>query len=74
MAATGDWDLVCFGHSHKLSIEQIENINGSLTHLVNPGTIGGVGSAPATYVMADLDSMTFEQREVSKLIERDAGY
>jgi putative phosphoesterase len=74
MAATGDWDLVCCGHSHKLSIEQIENINGKITHVINPGTIGGVGNKPATYVIAELEGMTFEQREVSKLVERQASY
>jgi hypothetical protein len=41
--------------------------------VVNPGTIGGVGQAPATWVLADLDSMTFERREVPKSLEyRDA--
>jgi putative phosphoesterase len=74
MAATGDWDLVCCGHSHKLRVEQIENIKGSITYLVNPGTIGGVGKSAATYILADLDNMTFEKREVSKLIEREAEY
>ncbi|MET0089630.1 MAG: YfcE family phosphodiesterase [Candidatus Thiodiazotropha sp.] len=74
MAATGDWDLVCCGHSHKLGFEQLQNIRGGMTHLVNPGTIGGVGKAKATYVLADLESMTFEAREVSKRIEHEAGY
>ena len=74
MAATGDWDLVCCGHSHKLGFEQLANIRGGLTHLVNPGTIGGVGKSPATFVLADLETMTFEAREVSKQIEREAGY
>ncbi|MBT2970232.1 MAG: YfcE family phosphodiesterase [Candidatus Thiodiazotropha sp. (ex Ctena orbiculata)] len=74
MAATGDWDLVCCGHSHKLKVEKLENIKGSFTYLVNPGTIGGVGRSPATYIVADLDSMSFESREISKQIERDAGY
>jgi putative phosphoesterase len=74
MATTGDWDMVCCGHSHKLKVEQLVNIKGGITHLVNPGTIGGVGRSPATYVMADLEQMTFESREVSKQIERDAGF
>ncbi|MBT3028965.1 MAG: YfcE family phosphodiesterase [Candidatus Thiodiazotropha sp. (ex Ctena orbiculata)] len=74
MAAIGDWDLVCCGHSHKLKVEKLENIKGSFTYLVNPGTIGGVGRSPATYIVADLDSMSFESREISKQIERDAGY
>jgi predicted phosphodiesterase len=66
--------MVCCGHSHKLKVEQLVNIKGGITHLVNPGTIGGVGRSPATYVMADLEQMTFESREVSKQIERDAGF
>ncbi|MCU7920974.1 MAG: metallophosphatase family protein [Candidatus Thiodiazotropha sp. (ex Dulcina madagascariensis)] len=74
MAATGDWDLVCCGHSHKLQFEQLTNIKGGVTHLVNPGTIGGVGKAPATYVIADLKDMIFEARKISKQIEREAGY
>ena len=72
LATTGDWDLVCCGHSHKVHIETVHNIQGGTTCLVNPGTVGGVGRAPATYVMADLENMTFETREVSKLIELEA--
>ena len=73
MAATGDWDLVCCGHSHKAEILEQKNCAGGITHVVNPGTIGGVGQAPATWVLADLDSMTFEPREVPKSLEyRDA--
>jgi hypothetical protein len=72
LATTGDWDLVCCGHTHKVLIETVNNIKGGTTYLVNPGTIGGVGRAPATYVMADLENMTFETRELSKLIEREA--
>lgn len=74
MAATGDWDLVCCGHSHKPRIEELDNIKGGKTPLVNPGTIGGVGRAPATYLLADLDTMQFEPREVDKALEREAGY
>ncbi len=74
MAATGDWDLVCCGHSHKATIDTVQNLKGSVTHLVNPGTVGGVGRAPATFVMADLERMSFETLEISKSIEREAGY
>jgi len=74
MAATGDWDLVCCGHSHKYKVEELANIKGGRTPLVNPGTIGGVGRSPATYVMADLESMTFELREIDKSIEREAAF
>ncbi len=74
MATTGDWDLVCCGHSHKVSIETVANLKGGHTHLVNPGTIGGVGRKPATYLIADLSDMSFQTREISKQIEREAGY
>ncbi len=63
MATTGDWDLVCCGHEHKTSIDQVQNIKGGSTYLVNPGTVGGI-DAPATYMMANLDEMTFEVCEV----------
>ncbi|MBL3590345.1 MAG: YfcE family phosphodiesterase [endosymbiont of Escarpia spicata] len=71
MAATGNWDLVCCGHSHKVKFEDLPNIKGGKTLLVNPGTIGGVGKSAATYVMADLESMQFEVREISKKIEHE---
>ncbi|MCP3666428.1 MAG: metallophosphoesterase family protein [Gammaproteobacteria bacterium] len=69
MAATGKWDLVCCGHSHETSLEDLPNIKGGITPLVNPGTIGGVGSSPATYVMADLETMAFNVCEIPKSIE-----
>ena len=63
MATTGDWDLVCCGHDHKVDIRTIRNIKGGDTHLVNPGTVGGI-KAPATWVLGDLDTMTFTVNEV----------
>ncbi len=69
MAATGDWDLVCCGHSHKTAQQCIPNIRGGETLLLNPGTIGGVGRARATYMMGDLDTMQFEIHEVDKALE-----
>lgn len=58
MAATGDWDLVCCGHTHKADIRQLPNLKGGTTLLVNPGTVGGVGGVPATYILVDLDTLT----------------
>ncbi len=63
MAITGDWDLVCCGHSHEAQIERLLNIRGGTTVLVNPGTVGGVGAAP-TYVLGDLSTMEFTLHEV----------
>ena len=34
---------------------------------------GVVGKAPATWVFADLDKMTFDQREVPKSLEYGEG-
>lgn len=58
MAATGDWDLVCCGHSHKVDIRHLPNLKGGTTLLVNPGTVGGVGGVPATYILAELDTLS----------------
>ena len=64
MATTGDWDMVCCGHDHKADIRAIENMSGNTTLLVNPGTVGGI-KAPATWVLGDLDTMSFRIHEVS---------
>ena len=59
MACTGNWDLVCCGHSHTAGIEQVANVRGGRTWLVNPGTVAGL-SAPATWALGDLAQMRFE--------------
>lgn len=59
MACTGDWDLVCCGHSHTADVEQVANIKGGKTCLVNPGTVAGL-AAPATWALGDLAAMRFD--------------
>ena len=59
LACTGEWDLVCCGHSHKLDVRQVANVKGGKSWLVNPGTVAGL-AAPATWVLADLAAMRFE--------------
>ena len=59
LSTTGDWDLVCCGHDHKVEISQVANIKQTTTILINPGTVGGVGADP-TYVIGDLNTMEFE--------------
>ncbi len=71
MAATGDWDLICCGHSHKVQIERLPHLKGGEAVLINPGTIGGVGKSEATWILGDLESMEFELHTVSKSIEFD---
>lgn len=58
MCTTGEWDIVCCGHDHKSEINRIDNIKGTQTLFINPGTVGGVGAQP-TYIMGDLETMEF---------------
>ena len=59
MACTGNWDLVCCGHSHQAEARQVPNVKGGSTWLANPGTVAGL-AAPATWILADLATMSFE--------------
>lgn len=61
MACTGDWDLVCCGHSHEAGIQQVKNVKGGSTWLVNPGTVAGL-AAPRTWTFGDLAAMRFDMR------------
>jgi len=64
MACTGDWDLVCCGHSHNAGVERIANVKGGATWLVNPGTVAGL-AAPATWALGDLAAMRFETHSLA---------
>jgi putative phosphoesterase len=59
MACTGDWDLVCCGHSHEAEARQVATVKGTQAWLVNPGTVAGL-SAPATWTLGDLAALRFE--------------
>jgi len=63
MACTGDWALVCCGHSHRAEARKVAGVNGNETWLVNPGTVAGL-AAPATWVLGDLAAMRFEVHEL----------
>jgi putative phosphoesterase len=63
MACTGDWDLVCCGHSHHAEVRRVPDVKGGETWLVNPGTVAGL-AAPATWMLGDLAAMRFEIREL----------
>ena len=65
MACTGDYDLVCCGHSHIAEIRQQANILGTRTWMINPGTVAGLGAPSATWILADLAAMAFEIRELA---------
>lgn len=64
MACTGDYDLVCCGHSHVAEITLQNNIKGGQTLLVNPGSVSGIAAPRAeeafTWILGDLDNMFFE--------------
>jgi predicted phosphodiesterase len=66
MACTGEYDLVCCGHTHSAAIIEQPNIRGGHTYLVNPGTVAGIDApgivAPCTWILGDLGRMTFEIR------------
>lgn len=61
LACTGDYDVVCCGHSHEASVVQQPTIGGGMTWLVNPGSVAGLG-APATWLLVDLVNFDFEIR------------
>jgi len=64
MACTGDWDVVCCGHSHAAAVERVTNVKGGASLLVNPGTVAGL-AAPATWMLGDLERMSFEIRPLA---------
>jgi len=64
MACTGDWDLVCCGHSHEARVDEVATVKGGRTWLVNPGTVAGL-AAPATWMLGDLATMRFDLRNVA---------
>ncbi len=61
LACTGDYDVVCCGHSHEASVVQQPTLGGGMTWLVNPGSVAGLG-APATWLLVDLVNFDFEIR------------
>lgn len=65
IACTGDYDMVCCGHDHVASIDSQANIKGGKTWLLNPGTVAGLG-APATWLLADLDTFAFQIRQLAE--------
>lgn len=65
MACTGEWDLVCCGHSHRAEVRRVADVKGGTSWLVNPGTVAGL-AAPRTWILADLAAMSFDVRELGK--------
>lgn len=64
MAMTGDFDLVCCGHSHEALVTQERTVAGGACWLVNPGSTAGLGVPQATWILGDLADLSFEIRPV----------
>jgi predicted phosphodiesterase len=61
LACTGDYDIVCCGHSHESSIVAQPTVTGGSAWLLNPGTVAGLGGI-ASWMLADLETLQFEIR------------
>ena len=65
MACTGDWDLVCCGHSHVAGRRAGgERQRAARPGWSIPGTVAGL-AAPCTWVLGDLAAMRFERHSLS---------
>jgi putative phosphoesterase len=69
-ACTGEYDLVCHGHSHTAHIGKQSNVKGGETWLVNPGSVAGIDApgvkATPTWIYGDLASLSFEIRTLQE--------
>ena len=69
-ACTGDYDLVCHGHSHAAHVGRQTDINGGQCWLVNPGSVAGIDApsvdAVPTWILGDLERMSFEIRTLQQ--------
>ncbi len=61
IACTGDYEVVCCGHSHRAAVDRQRTVDGGFSWLVNPGSVAGLG-APPTWILADLAGLAFEIR------------
>jgi len=61
LARTGEFDLVCFGHTHRWHLERLKNN----CVLLNPGEILGKKEKPG-WALVDLDSMEIAQVELDQ--------
>jgi len=71
-ACTGDYDLVCHGHSHAAHVGTQADVNGGRCWLVNPGSVAGIDAprvdAVPTWILGDLERMHFEIRTLRQPI------
>ncbi len=69
-ARTGNYDLVCHGHSHIAHVGKQAHVNGGHCWLVNPGSLAGIDApgvdAIPTWILGDLAGMDFEIRTLQR--------
>lgn len=69
-ACTGDYELVCHGHSHRAHVGKQATVNGGQCWLVNPGSVAGIDApgvdAIPTWILGDLERMNFEIRTLQQ--------
>jgi putative phosphoesterase len=65
-ACTGEYDLVCHGHSHTAHVGKQRHVQDGECWLVNPGSVAGIDApgvkAIPSWILGDLDKMSFEIR------------
>ncbi len=70
-ACTGDYDLVCHGHSHTAHVGKQKHVKGGESWLVNPGSVAGIDApgvkAAPTWILGDLSTMDFEIRTLPEV-------
>jgi putative phosphoesterase len=63
-ACTGDYDLICHGHSHTAHVGKQTHVKGGESWLINPGSVAGIDApgvdAIPTWILCDLERMSFE--------------
>ncbi|MEO0273125.1 MAG: metallophosphoesterase [candidate division WOR-3 bacterium] len=64
LGGSGKFDVVAYGHTHKIHLERINN-----TLIVNPGEACGYLTGKATFVVVETKTLEYEIREVKN--ERD---
>jgi len=77
-ACTGDYDLVCHGHSHAAHIGKQADVKGGQCWLVNPGSVAGIDApgvdAVPTWILGDLERMNFEIRTLQQFNGHDSSH
>ncbi len=61
IAHSGEFDLIIYGHTHKVDVRKIGN-----TLILNPGELGGWLSGKNTYCLLDISTMSYKIEEIRR--------